>query len=99
MEIYDFSSPSFVWPSTSQPSILNNMNLKRLILLPLLFCLALPMWAGGGMWIPSLLETLNESEMQDLGMRMSAEDIYSVNQSSLKDAIVKFGRGCTGALQ
>ncbi|MEO1805470.1 MAG: S46 family peptidase [Bacteroidota bacterium] len=74
------------------------MNLKRLILLPLLFCLALPMWAGGGMWIPSLLETLNESEMQDLGMRMSAEDIYSVNQSSLKDAIVKFGRGCTGSI-
>ena len=48
------------------------------------------------MWLPFLLQQLNESEMQALGMKMSAEDIYSVNKSSLKDAIVKFGGGCTG---
>lgn len=51
---------------------------------------------GGGMWIPSLLEGFNEQEMQDLGMELKAEDIYSINKSSLKDAIVQFGRGCTG---
>jgi hypothetical protein len=52
----------------------------------------------GGMWIPSLLEGFNEEEMQDLGMELSAEDIYSINSSSLKDAIVRFGRGCTGEI-
>ena len=49
----------------------------------------------GGMWIPSLLEGMNENEMQNLGMKMTAEDIYSVNQSSLKDAIPHFNGGCT----
>ncbi|MBU2466708.1 MAG: S46 family peptidase, partial [Bacteroidetes bacterium] len=55
-------------------------------------------FAGEGMWIPMLLKQLNEKEMQAMGMRISAEDIYSVNQSSLKDAIVLFGRGCTGEI-
>lgn len=49
----------------------------------------------GGMWIPSLLKGMNEQEMQLLGSKLSAEDIYSVNQSSLKDAIAHFGNGCT----
>lgn len=53
-------------------------------------------FAKEGMWIPLLLEKLNEQEMQDLGMSISAEDIYSVNQGSLKDAIVHFGGFCTG---
>jgi hypothetical protein len=54
--------------------------------------------AGEGMWLPLLLSQLNEKEMQTMGMRMSADDIYSVNHSSLKDAIVLFGGGCTGEL-
>lgn len=49
----------------------------------------------GGMWIPSLLEGMNENEMQALGSKLTAEDIYSVNQSSLKDAIAHFNGGCT----
>lgn len=49
----------------------------------------------GGMWIPSLLKGMNETEMQNLGSKLSAEDIYSVNNSSLKDAIVHFNGGCT----
>ena len=49
----------------------------------------------GGMWIPSLLEGMNEKEMKSLGMKMSAEDIYSVNKSSLKDAVPHFNGGCT----
>ncbi|HMM12152.1 MAG TPA: S46 family peptidase [Bacteroidales bacterium] len=53
--------------------------------------------AGEGMWIPMLL-TSNEAEMKAMGMRISAEDIYSINQGSLKDAIVQFGRGCTASL-
>jgi len=54
--------------------------------------------ADEGMWIPILLEQLNESEMQDMGMKLTAEDIYSINHSSLKDAIVRFGYGCTAEI-
>lgn len=46
--------------------------------------------------MPQLLETLNASDMQSLGLQLSAADIYSVNHSSLKDAVVQFGGGCTG---
>jgi hypothetical protein len=49
----------------------------------------------GGMWIPSLLEGMNEQEMTDLGSQLTAEDIYDVNNSSLKDAIGHFNGGCT----
>ena len=52
----------------------------------------------GGMWIPSLLKGMNEQEMQQLGSKMTAEDIYSVNNSSLKDAIAHFGGGCTSEM-
>jgi len=47
-----------------------------------------------GMWIPSLLKII-EGDMQSNGLELSAEDIYSINKSSLKDAIVHFGGGCT----
>ncbi len=49
----------------------------------------------GGMWIPSLLEGMNENEMIALGSKLSATDIYDVNNSSLKDAIGHFNGGCT----
>jgi hypothetical protein len=49
----------------------------------------------GGMWIPSLLEGMNEQEMTDLGSKLTAKDIYDVNNSSLKDAIGHFNGGCT----
>lgn len=52
--------------------------------------------ADEGMWLPYLLDQLKVKEMQSMGLKLSAEDIYSINQSSLKDAIVLFGRGCTG---
>ncbi len=51
--------------------------------------------ATEGMWIPLLLKSLNESDMQSMGLKLSAEDIYSINNSSLKDAVVHFGGGCT----
>ncbi|MFM8484851.1 MAG: S46 family peptidase, partial [Bacteroidota bacterium] len=53
--------------------------------------------AGAGMWLTLLLQQ-NEAEMQRMGMKMSAEDIYSINKGSLKDAIVRFGGGCTGSI-
>ena len=49
----------------------------------------------GGMWIPSLLKGMNETEMKNLGMKMSVKDIYDVNQSSMKDAVPHFNGGCT----
>ncbi|MDO8898096.1 MAG: S46 family peptidase, partial [Bacteroidales bacterium] len=54
--------------------------------------------ADEGMWIPMLVDKLNHADMQKLGLKLSAEEIYSVNSSSLKDAIVIFGRGCTGEI-
>lgn len=54
--------------------------------------------ADEGMWIPMLLEQLNEKEMQQMGMRITAADIYNINTSSLKDAIFQFGGGCTSSV-
>jgi len=56
------------------------------------------MLADEGMWLPLLLKQMNEKKMQSSGLKISAEDIYSVNRSSLKDAVVLFGRGCTGEI-
>ena len=53
--------------------------------------------ADEGMWLPSLIGN-RIADMQSKGFRLSAEDIYSINQASLKDAVVLFGRGCTGEL-
>jgi Peptidase S46 len=52
----------------------------------------------GGMWIPSLLQGMNETEMKNLGMKMTAKDIYDVNKSSLKDAVPQFNGGCTSEM-
>lgn len=54
--------------------------------------------AEEGMWLPVLLKSLNEADMQSKGCKLSAEDIYSVNKTSLKDAVVLFGAGCTGEI-
>ena len=49
----------------------------------------------GGMWIPSLLEGMNEDEMKLLGSNLTAKDIWDTNNSSIKDAVAIFGGGCT----
>ena len=54
-------------------------------------------WATEGMWLPLMLKALQD-DMQAQGMKLTAEDIYSVNQSSLKDAVVSFGGFCTGEI-
>ncbi len=55
-------------------------------------------YADEGMWIPLLLEKYNFEDMKAKGFKLTAEDIYSVNKTSMKDAIVIFGRGCTGEM-
>lgn len=54
--------------------------------------------ADEGMWMLPLLQKLNAGAMKDLGCRLTPDQIYSVNHSSLKDAIVIFGGGCTGEM-
>lgn len=54
--------------------------------------------ADEGMWLPMFIDRLNYVDMQKEGLKLTAEEIYSVNHSSLKDAIIQFGNGCTGEL-
>ncbi|NSW45323.1 MAG: S46 family peptidase [Bacteroidales bacterium] len=66
----------------------------------LLFGMALTVFlktlADEGMWIPMLLGNQTYEAMKKKGFKLSPEDIYSINKASMKDAVVLFGRGCTG---
>ena len=73
------------------------MNMKILNITLLSIFLHFVSWADEGMLIPSLIKAF-ESDMKAKGMKLSAEDIYSVNQSSIKDAIFQFGGGCTSEI-
>ena len=73
-------------------------NLNTTILLSFLMLCVLNSRAKEGMWLPMFLQQLNEAEMQAMGLELSAEDIYSINNGSLKDAIVHFGGGCTAEI-
>jgi hypothetical protein len=68
--------------------------MKKLLILFLAFA-STQIKAGEGMWLPHLLKALNESDMRAQGCKLKAEDIYSVNKGSLKDAIAHFGGFCT----
>jgi len=70
---------------------------KLSIIFLFIFLRSLFLHADEGMWIPIFLKK-NEAQMKSMGMKLSVEDIYSVNNNSLKDAIILFGRGCTGEL-
>lgn len=54
--------------------------------------------ADEGMWLPIFIERLNYVDMEKMGLQLTPEEIYSVNHSSLKDAIIIFGGGCTGEI-
>ncbi len=69
--------------------------MKRIISLLIGICLAAQTFADEGMWLPQLLQTLNEKSMKKMGLKISAADIYNINKASLKDAIVSFGGFCT----
>ena len=72
-----------------------NTKLKLVVLATLL--IGWSARADEGMWLPSLISQ-RIADMQEKGFRLDAEDIYSINEASLKDAVVLFGRGCTGEL-
>lgn len=71
--------------------------MKRLILLVFISISTL-VRADEGMWLPLFIERLNYVDMQKEGLKLTPEEIYSVNHSSLKDAIIQFGNGCTGEI-
>ncbi len=70
---------------------------KHILAAALLIAASQPLKADEGMWLPALISQ-RIGDMQAKGFQLSAEDIYSVNQASLKDAVVLFGSGCTGEL-
>ena len=70
---------------------------KSFIALLAALMLAPALRADRGMWLPALIGT-RIKDMRSKGFRLSAEDIYSVNKASLKDAVVLFNGGCTGEL-
>jgi V8-like Glu-specific endopeptidase len=74
--------------------------MKKLIVLFVLFLTLMggALRADEGMWIPMFIDRMNYEDMQKLGLKLSAEEIYSINNACLKDAIVIFGRGCTGEI-
>lgn len=72
--------------------------MKKLFFLILLSTLSMSTYADEGMWFLMHLKKLNEADMQKKGLKLTAEDIYSINNSSLKDAIVQFNGGCTAEI-
>ena len=69
--------------------------MKRIFLLFTFLLSFAQMRADEGMWLMMLVKRLNGKDLQKQGLRLTAEEIYSVNNSSLKDAIVQFNGGCT----
>ncbi|MCA5004545.1 S46 family peptidase [Sphingobacterium sp. WQ 366] len=72
--------------------------MKKLIMLVVLCASSLATMADEGMWFLMHLKRLNEADMQKKGLKLTAEEIYSINNSSLKDAIVQFNGGCTAEI-
>lgn len=72
--------------------------MKKIWIFLLMIAITLPSFADEGMWFLMHLKRQNEADMQKMGLRLSAEEIYSINNSSLKDAIVQFNGGCTAEI-
>lgn len=72
--------------------------MKKIALLLVLSIVSLTTMADEGMWFLMHLKRLNEADMQKKGLKLTAEEIYSINNSSLKDAIVQFNGGCTAEI-
>ncbi|HEX3008104.1 MAG TPA: S46 family peptidase, partial [Bacteroidales bacterium] len=72
--------------------------MRKLLAVFVCIILLIPGRADDGMWIPLLLDKTRYERMVELGCKLSTEDIYSVNHSSLKDAVILFDRGCSGVV-
>src|ERR1700761_2937982 len=70
--------------------------MKKIVLLSLItLTIGFKSFADEGMWLPQLLQAMNEKDMKKMGMKINASDIYNISRASLKDAIVSFGGFCT----
>ena len=73
--------------------------MKRLSMTLMAFLLLIPIArANEGMWFLMFIERLNQRDMEKLGLQLTAQEIYSINNNSLKDAIVQFNGGCTASI-
>jgi len=72
--------------------------MKKILIALLTLCLFGGVKADEGMWMLPLIEKLNIQKMNGMGLTLTAEDIYSDKNASLKDAVVTFGNGCTGVM-
>ncbi len=72
--------------------------MRRLLIITALLLSVMMAKADEGMWLPYSLNGQNLAEMQAMGCKLTAEQIFSFNQPSIKDAIVQFGGGCTGEI-
>ena len=72
--------------------------MKRITCIIAALCICLTSFADEGMWLLPLLQKMNGKAMKSLGCELTAKDIYHINRTSLKDAIVQFGDGCTGEI-
>lgn len=77
----------------------NHQNMKKTIIAAAIaLSMAFQLKADEGMWMLPLLEKINSEALANLGSRLTPDQIYSINHSSIKDAIVQFGGGCTGEI-
>ena len=72
--------------------------MKKIILFFTMCLVAFPAKADEGMWFLMFIERLNHRDMEKLGLQLTAEEIYSINNHSLKDAVVQFNGGCTAEM-
>ena len=73
--------------------------MKKILITFIVFMVSIPSaMADEGMWFLMHIERLNHRDMQKMGLQLTSEEIYSVNNQSLKDAIVQFNGGCTASI-
>ena len=92
---------TYIFVSLNITNCINHNGMKKFLAFIIVFIIFLngSVRADEGMWLPSLIQKLNIKDMQQMGFELTAEDIYNINNSSLKDAVVALDRGsCTGEL-
>ena len=72
--------------------------MKRILTIVAALAVSISAMADEGMWLLPLLKQLNGKDLREAGCKLTPEQIYSINKTSLKDAIVHFGGGCTGEM-
>jgi hypothetical protein len=72
--------------------------MKKIVLFLTMCLMTFPVRADEGMWFLMFIERLNHRDMEKMGLQLTAEEIYSINHHSLKDAVVQFNGGCTAEI-